>query len=121
MTKKYLRLNEDDELIIFNPKNGCNCIKFCNDKVEITEVEPKTLPNMEITSLSYDDLKSFVLFDDYYQNLNYSIKDFPYKEINTILDAHFSTLYGPLYNKDNADIEETIYQAITTFKTDKTN
>ena len=119
MIKKYLQLNDDEELIVFNLKNGCNCVKFCNDKLDIAEVDPKSLPNMEITSLNYEDLKSFVLFDNYYQNLNQSMKSFPYKEINTILDAHFSTLYGPLYNKDNTNIEEILYQAITIFKTEK--
>lgn len=117
MTRKYYQLGTDEELIILNPTGGCNCVKFCNNRIDITEVDPKELPTMEITLLSYDDLKSFVLFDEYYQNLNHSIKDFPYKEINNILEAHFTSLFGPLYNNDNADIEETVYQAITTFKT----
>ena len=69
------------------------------------------------TNIDYAELKQFVLFTIYYQEVMSSDLDKETtQKINDIMDYHFSKLYGEEYNKNYMNIVDDTYQCICTFE-----
>lgn len=112
---KYLSLKENEELIIgMDQKPKVVRIKNKNNKLQINEITPEEITdNIVITELNFDELKSFVLYESYYQEVsNLDIDKETMQKNNDICEYHYKKIYGDNYNED---ISNTKFQVITTF------
>jgi hypothetical protein len=118
--KKYISLKENEELIIGNGTNKKSIsIKNENDILRIREIDScDKKDNIEITEISFDELKRFILFESYYQEISSSVDKITMRKINDILDYHYKNVYGEKYNSEYSNIKDTSFQAITTFEED---
>lgn len=65
--------------------------------------------------ISVVELKQFVLFTIYYQEVMDLDKETT-RKINDIMDYHFSKVYGEEYNKNYMNIVDDTYQCICKFE-----
>ena len=70
--KKYLSLKENEELIIgIENKPKVVSVKNQDNKLHISKITPSEMrDNVTITELNFDELKSFMLFATYYQEIS---------------------------------------------------
>ena len=109
MQKKYLKLKENEELVVFNNKS--------KDKgLIISEVEKRELENIYIRVLSDTEITSFVLtclLENNHINLNADKSKMTNQEhINGLLDSHYDFLQG----KINKDIKDMYFECITEYE-----
>ena len=117
MQRKYLKLKENEELVVFNSKNnGGVLIKSKDKKLIISEVERKELENIYIKVLSDMEITSFVLtclLENNYINLKADKSKMTNQEhINELLDSHYNFLQG----KTDKDIKDMYFQCITEYE-----
>ena len=117
MQRKYLKLKENEELVVFNNKNnGGVLIKSKDKKLIISEVERRELENIYIKILSDMEITSFVLtclLENNYINLKADKSKMTTQEhINELLDSHYNFLQG----KTDKDIKDMYFQCITEYE-----
>ena len=117
MQRKYLKLKEDEELVVFNNKNnGGVLIKSKDKKLIISEVERRELENIYIKILSDMEITSFVLtclLENNYINLKADKSKMTNQEhINELLDSHYDFLQG----KTDKDVKDTYFECITEYE-----
>ena len=117
MQRKYLKLKENEELVVFNNKNnGGVLIKSKDKKLIISEVERRELENIYIKILSDMEITSFVLtclLENNYINLKADKSKMTNQEhINELLDSHYNFLQG----KTDKDIKDMYFQCITEYE-----
>ena len=117
MQRKYLKLNENEELVVFNNKNnGGVLIQNKDKKLIISEVEKTGLENIYIKILSDTEITSFVLtclLENNHINLNADkSKITNQKLINGLLDVHYDFLQG----KINKDVKDMYFECITKYE-----
>ena len=70
--------------------------------------------------IDYDDLKTFILFKIYYQEMMClldDVKDINIIDIiNNLMDYHYEKVYGKYYNDNYMDITCEQYKCIVTFE-----
>ena len=113
---KYLSLKENEELIIgMDQKPKVVRIKNKNNKLQISEITPAEITdNIVITELNFDELKSFVLFESYYQEISsLDIDKETMQKNNDICEYHYKKIYGDNYN---VDITNTKFQVVIFIK-----
>ena len=117
MQKKYLKLKENEELVVFNNKNNGGVLIKSKDKgLIISEVEKRELENIYIRVLSDTEITSFVLtclLENNHINLNADKSKMTNQEhINGLLDSHYDFLQG----KINKDIKDMYFECITEYE-----
>lgn len=113
---KYLSLKENEELIIgMENKPKVVSIKNQDNKLQISEITPEEITdNIVITELNFDELKSFVLYESYYQEVsNLDIDKEIMQKNNDICEYHYKKVYGNSYSQN---ISNTKFQVITTYE-----
>ena len=113
---KYLSLKENEELIIgMDQEPKVVRIKNKNNKLQICEITPEEITdNIVITELNFDELKSFVLYESYYQEVsNLDIAKGIMQTNNDICEYHYKKVYGNSYSQN---ISNTKFQIITTYE-----
>lgn len=113
---KYLSLKVNEELIIgMDQKPKVVRIKNKNNKLQICEITPEEITdNVVITELNFDELKSFVLFESYYQEISsLDIDKETMQKNNDICEYHYKKIYGDNYN---VDITNTKFQVVIFLK-----
>lgn len=113
---KYLSLKENEELIIgMDQEPKVVRIKNKNNKLQICEITPEEITdNIVITELNFDELKSFVLYESYYQEVsNLDIDKEIMQKNNDICEYHYKKVYGNSYSQN---ISNTKFQIITTYE-----
>lgn len=111
--KKYLSLKENEELIIgMENKPKIVRVKNQDNKLHISEITPSEMrDNVTISELNFDELKSFMLFETYYQEIsNLDIDKKIMQKNNDICDYHYKKIYGNNYDHN---IENAVFQVIT--------
>lgn len=109
---KYLSLKENEELIIgMDQKPKVVRIKNKNNKLQICEITPEEITdNVVITELNFDELKSFVLYESYYQEISsLDIDKETMQKNNDICEYHYKKIYGNNYSQN---ISNTKFQVI---------
>lgn len=109
---KYLSLKENEELIIgMEQKLKVVRIKNKNNKLQINEITPEEITdNIVITELNFDELKSFVLYESYYQEISsLDIDKETMQKNNDICEYHYKKIYGNNYSQN---ISNTKFQVI---------
>lgn len=109
---KYLSLKENEELIIgMDQKPKVVRIKNKNNKLQISEITPEEITdNIVITELNFDELKSFVLYESYYQEISsLDIDKETMQKNNDICEYHYKKIYGNNYSQN---ISNTKFQVI---------
>ena len=116
--KKYFSLKENEELILGSNANKKTLSISCkNDVLYVKEIEEHNeLDNIEIKIVNYDELKKFILFETYYQDIAPNCEKTNMKKINDILDNHYKKLYGDRYDKEYMDVIDTKFQVITIYE-----
>ena len=117
MKRKYLKLKENEELVVFNNKNnGGVLIKSKDKKLIISEVERTELENIYIKLLNDAEITSFVLtclLENNHINLKADkSKMTNQKYINGLLDSHYDFLQG----KTDKDVKDTYFECITEYE-----
>ncbi len=117
MQRKYLKLKENEELVVFNNKNnGGVLIKSKGKGLIISEVEKRELENIYIRKLSNIEITSFVLtclLENNHINLNADKSKMTNQElINKLLDSHYDFLQG----KINKDVKDMYFECVTEHK-----
>ena len=117
MQRKYLKLKENEELVVFNNKNnGGVLIKSKGKGLNISEIEKRELENIYIRILSDTEITSFVLtclLENNYINLKADKSKMTNQEhINELLDSHYNFLQG----KTDKDIKDMYFQCITEYE-----
>lgn len=112
MIKKVIQLQDDEEIYITNSNNKILKIKNSNGMYKTSEITDLNLKvNTEITNISFEELKRFCLFEDYYQNtIGGGISKELEKNINKIMDHHMNIIYGK--GNSEKEIVDTEYQCI---------
>ena len=117
MQRKYLKLKEDEELVVFNNKNnGGVLIKSKDKKLIISEVGRTELENIHIKLLSDTEMTSFVLtclLENNHINLKADKSKMTNQEhINGLLDSHYDFLQG----KIDKDVKDMYFECITEYE-----
>lgn len=113
---KYLSLKENEELFIgMDQKPKVVRIKNKNNKLQISEITSEEITdNIVITELNFDELKSFMLYESYYQEVsNLDIDKEIMQKNNDICEYHYKKIYGNSYSQN---ISNTKFQVITTYE-----
>lgn len=119
MVAKYFELKENEIIYILNDSNKSGySIKCIDNKLNINKVgNIKDKQNIEITTLEYDDVRRFMLFNSYYQEMmSLDVSEDVKKIINNLMDYHFNKVFGERYNNEYSNIKSNMYQCITTFE-----
>ena len=117
MQRKYLKLKENEEIVIFDKKeNGGVLIRNKDKRLIISEVKRTELKNIYIKILSDAELTSFVLtclLENNHINLNADKSKLTNQElINGLLDNHYDFLQGNI----NKDIKDMYFECITEYE-----
>ena len=117
MQRKYLKLKENEEIVIFDKKeNGGVLIRNKDKRLIISEVKRTELKNIYIKILSDAELTSFVLtclLENNHINLNADKLKLTNQElINGLLDNHYDFLQG----KINKNVKDMYFECITVYE-----
>ena len=117
MKRKYWKLKENEELVVFNNKNNGGILIKSKDKGLIkSEVERKELENIHIKLLSDIEITSFVLtclLENNHINLNADKSKMTNQElINKLLDRHYDFLQG----KIDKEVKDMYFECITEYE-----
>ena len=119
MQRKYLKLKENEELVVFKEKNNGGVLIQNNSKDKrliISEVGRTELENIHIKLLSDTEITSFVLtclLENNHINLKADKSKMTNQEyINGLLDSHYDFLQG----KINKDVKNMYFECVTEYE-----
>ena len=117
MKRKYLKLKENEELVVFNNKNNGGVLIQNKDKrLVISEIEKRELENIYIKILNDTEITSFVLtclLENNHINLNADKSKMTNQElINKLLDRHYDFLQG----KIDKEVKDMYFECITEYE-----
>lgn len=117
MKRKYLKLKENEELVVFNNENNGGVLIQNEDKrLVISEVEKRELENIYIKKLNDTEITSFVLtclLENNHINLNADKSKMTNQElINKLLDRHYDFLQG----KIDKEVKDMYFECITEYE-----
>ena len=110
MERKYLKLKENEELVIFDNKYNAFLIKKKDKKFITSEIENRKLENIYIKRVTSLEITSFILtllLENSYINLNNSRN-----LINELLDNHYNYFKG----NSNKKIKDMYFECITEYE-----
>ena len=115
MNRKYLILNDNEELVVFGNNDGGVLIKNKNNMLNISETEEERKENLCIKNISNNEMTSFILsclLENNHINLMYDKSKMSTQDlINKLLDKHYDLFCGKSYSSD--EIKFIDFQCVT--------
>ncbi len=117
MKRKYLKLNDNDELVIYNNKNNSGVlIQSKGKKLIISEVEKANISNIFISDISFKDLSNFVLTKMLEKNHISFEADLDSKNIENKINDLLEIYNNKLLGINDNDIKSFTFQCIVEYE-----
>ena len=117
---KVLKLQDDEEFYVISSDGSDSlCLKSISGsllKMPKSNIESSRFIT-EITNFTFDDLRKYIQFDEYYQMMLASdLSDDMLKKLKEIMLYHNEVIYGKTYEDPNCEMYDSDFQCITKYE-----